>query len=48
MSMWSESGKTATKSSDTLNFEAALSEHETEDILDYPNLTPDGWNITNN
>lgn len=45
--MKKEKSKSSTKMKDTLNYEAAMTEHETEQILDYPHLGPDGDEANN-
>jgi hypothetical protein len=31
-----------------MNYEAALTKAETKEIINYPNLKPDGWDAKNN
>lgn len=45
--MKSEHSKGETKANDTLNYEAAMTEHETEQIMDYPGLGPYGADANN-
>lgn len=48
MMLMAEASKSDSSSTDSMNYEAALTKAETKEIINYPNLKPDGWDAKNN